>query len=207
MRDKNQDTQQAILNTAKQVFIDNGYAGTQMQAIADQAEVNKALIHYYFSSKQKLFEQVLKDLLQTLMLPLLDILEKPAPAKEKLKAFVNSYSDTLNANPHLPLFMLQQLSTNNTMIVSFFKSEIKTKLESFINEIRSDIGAGAKNLDPRQLFMNFTSMLAFPFVAKDIFKTLFNLSETEYTALIDERKTMLCQMIEDKIPTNSGDTP
>ena len=204
MKSNNTETEQAILDAAKQVFITKGYAGAQMQKIADLAGVNKALIHYYFRSKQKLFDHVLQNILKTIMKPLFVILQKPLSVADKLKDFINSYTDTLNDNPHIPLFMLHQLSTNKTMIVKFYNAEIKSKLEKFINEIITNSTATPETAatDPRQLFVSFISMLAFPFVAKDIFSALFNLSPEQYRKFTDERKNLLYQIVENNIHTS-----
>lgn len=60
-------TEQLILEAAKKVFIRKGMHGARMQEIADEAQINKALLHYYYRSKQQLFEAVL----YMLSLPLL----------------------------------------------------------------------------------------------------------------------------------------
>jgi AcrR family transcriptional regulator len=53
-----QDTQEAILDAAEAVFANNGFDGATTRAIAEAAGVNAALIHYYFRSKENLFEAV-----------------------------------------------------------------------------------------------------------------------------------------------------
>ena len=54
------DTENRILKAAKKIFIKNGLSGTRMQNIANEAKINKALLHYYFRSKEKLFDAVFK---------------------------------------------------------------------------------------------------------------------------------------------------
>jgi AcrR family transcriptional regulator len=46
-------TEKRILDAAKEVFITRGFDGARMQEIADIADINKALLHYYFRSKDK----------------------------------------------------------------------------------------------------------------------------------------------------------
>jgi AcrR family transcriptional regulator len=53
------ETKERILNAAKHVFAEKGFDGARMGAIARTAKANQALIHYYFESKEKLYEQVL----------------------------------------------------------------------------------------------------------------------------------------------------
>ena len=55
---KDQKTEERILEAAKTVFMRDGLYGARMQDIADTAGINKALLHYYFRNKEKLFDQV-----------------------------------------------------------------------------------------------------------------------------------------------------
>lgn len=56
-----ENAEQKILTAARNVFIRKGFAGARMQEIADEAGINKALLHYYFRSKEKLFEVIFKE--------------------------------------------------------------------------------------------------------------------------------------------------
>lgn len=199
MNTKDVDTENAILVAARQVFITNGFAGTHMQEIANLAGVNKSLVHYYFRNKQKLFDRVFQNLLNTLMMPLFSILQKQLPVVDKIKLFVNDYIDTLNDNPHIPLFMLHELSVNKPLVIKFFQNNAKFKLEHFIKEAIANTALGSQSIDPRQLFVNFISMLVFPFVGKDIFSELFTLTPEQYREFLNERKKMLCQLINSQL--------
>ena len=84
---KDNTTEQKIKEAAKKVFIKKGLSGARMQDIADQAGINKALLHYYFRSKEKLFEIIFDESVQVLMPQLNSILEKDAPVLEKIKGF------------------------------------------------------------------------------------------------------------------------
>ena len=59
-KEKDDSTEERILEAAKKVFIRNGMAGARMQDIADEAGINKALLHYYFRSKEKLFDEIFR---------------------------------------------------------------------------------------------------------------------------------------------------
>src|SRR5262245_51487236 len=55
---KDQPTEERIITAARKVFLSKGLAGARMQDIADEAGINKALLHYYFRSKEKLFDMI-----------------------------------------------------------------------------------------------------------------------------------------------------
>ncbi len=61
-----ENTEQKILNAAREEFINTGLKGARMQEIADRAGVNKALLHYYFRSKEKLYEAAIREVGETL---------------------------------------------------------------------------------------------------------------------------------------------
>ncbi|MEO1434911.1 MAG: helix-turn-helix domain-containing protein, partial [Bacteroidota bacterium] len=61
------ETENRILEIARSEFVKNGFSGTRMQAIADKAEINKAMLHYYFRSKEKLYREIFQDILNTMV--------------------------------------------------------------------------------------------------------------------------------------------
>ncbi len=52
------DTEEQILKAARKLFENKGFNGARMQEIADEAGINKSLLHYYFRSKEGLFDQI-----------------------------------------------------------------------------------------------------------------------------------------------------
>ncbi len=199
METKNQDTEQAILEAAKTVFTAKGYAGAQMQEIADVAGINKALVHYYFRKKQQLFDRVFKSVLETLVSPLLSILEKPMPAIDKIETFINAYTDTLKENPYFPLFMLHELSANRELVIKFFKEDVKYKVGGLIAELLMESNLASHSIDPRQMAVNFISMLLFPFVGRDLLSQVFNLSPDEYNDFLEDRKKILFDLVKERL--------
>lgn len=59
--EKNDNSRQKILDTAAALFAEKGYDGSRMDEIAERAQVNKALIYYYFKSKEKILEEILEN--------------------------------------------------------------------------------------------------------------------------------------------------
>ena len=103
-------TEQRILKAAQKVFSEKGMAGARMQEVADEAGINKALLHYYFRSKQQLFEGVFKDSAQRqfgCIWKSLDSCDSLFPA---IEAFVAAYLDRMIEEPSLPLFIANELN-------------------------------------------------------------------------------------------------
>uniref|UniRef100_UPI002600CD9D TetR/AcrR family transcriptional regulator n=1 Tax=uncultured Chitinophaga sp. TaxID=339340 RepID=UPI002600CD9D len=78
------NTEQLIIAAAKKIFFQKGLSGARMQDIADEAGINKAMLHYYYRSKDKLFDMVFQSAMGEMMVDIKAILEKDASLQEKL---------------------------------------------------------------------------------------------------------------------------
>src|SRR5690349_22190096 len=102
---KDKSTQDRILDAARKVFVRKGMAGARMQDIADEAGINKALLHYYFRSKEKLFEQIFKELSFQFLPRVNAIFESDGSLFEKIEMFCSEYISKMIENPFIPLFI------------------------------------------------------------------------------------------------------
>ena len=93
------NTESKIIESAKDVFVEKGFAGARMQEIADKAGVNKALLNYYFRSKDKLYEAVFKHVLGRFMRAFADAARDTETFRDFLKTFIYSYVDFEVNNP------------------------------------------------------------------------------------------------------------
>src|SRR5436190_24232698 len=103
------NTEELIKNTAREVFMQKGLDGARMQDIADKAGINKALLHYYFRSKDKLFEMIFMEEARKFMPRVATIMLSELTLFEKIEKFVGQYIDTLSQNPLLPIFILNEI--------------------------------------------------------------------------------------------------
>ena len=103
VKKKDQSTEERILASAKKIFVEKGMAGARMQDIADDAGINKAMLHYYFRSKEKLFEVIFKEAAARLFPTIASILNSDLPLFEKIRRFTNDYLEIVIENPFLDL--------------------------------------------------------------------------------------------------------
>ena len=131
-------TEQKILMAAEKIFIRDGMDGARMKDIAEEAGINKALLHYYFRSKENLFEKILQDKLMTFLPKVTSALQVKMSIRDKFEVLVDSYLGMLRENPKLPIFVLFSIYRNPaftqkmprdifTVLVAFFKKEIRNK--------------------------------------------------------------------------------
>jgi len=198
---KDQSTEERIMTAARKVFLAKGLAGARMQDIADEAGINKALLHYYFRNKQKLFEMIFMEAAQKLFPKINFIFESNMPLFEKIEYFADEYITVMVENPYLPSFVLNEINQDP---VSFFK-RLNEKFgfpdpALFLKQIEREIKKRTiKRINPVQLLMNMLSLCIFPFMAKPMFQLRMGLGETEFREFMNQRKKEVPRFIIDSI--------
>lgn len=199
--DKQQEnTEQKILTAARQVFIEKGLAGARMQDIADKAGINKALLHYYFRNKNKLFETVFHEAASK-FLPRISVLFQPGiPLFEKIRLFVETYIDLLIENPFIPLFILNEVQKNpQEHIIRLWGGELPP-VKEFHTQIEAEVKAGhIKPIHPFDLMLNMIAMCVFPFVGATMIKSVFSVSNEQFIEVMRQRKHSIPKFIIDSI--------
>jgi TetR/AcrR family transcriptional regulator len=193
---KELNTEQQILEGAKKVFIIKGFDGARMQEIADEAGINKALLHYYYRSKDKLFEAVFRESLGTFIPKLGELFNSDLDLCNKISSFVNIYVDMLLANPYLPMFILHEINRDPHRIIYIMKQS-GLKPDIFIKQIQNDIKKKKiKTITPLQLLVNMLSLCIFPFAGRPIIQSmLFNNNKKEYDKFLLEREKEITKFI------------
>lgn len=198
---KDQSTEQKILEAAKSIFLEQGLAGARMQDIADKAGINKALLHYYFRSKDKLFEMIFTEAAMRFIPRVSILFESDAPVFDKIRAFTHTYIDMLLENPYLPSFMLNEMNKQDT---GNFLEKIwggkRPPVEQFVAQIKKEVEQGIiKPVNPVHLVLNLVSMCIFPFAARPMVKLVWNVNDQQFRQLMEERKTVIANFMIDSI--------
>jgi len=203
MKKKDKNTEQVILQTARKIFIQKGLTGARMQDIADQAGFNKALVHYYFTSKDNLFNLVFEQEFSNLFSSLATIVASDLPLFEKIESIVSLDIERLSQFPGLPNFVLNEMSRNPDVLLKRLKRiPVEKVLIVFQKQINSEIKKGTiRKITAEQLFINIQSMCIFPFIARPMIKALMQMDEKTYMTMIQRRKTEVAQFIISAIKT------
>lgn len=195
-KEKPKNTEEEILEAAKNIFQTKGMMGARMQEIADKAGINKAMLHYYYRSKQLLFEAVFKNAFSLLAPQLNAILNDDSTVEEKIKNFTNNYISFIYKHPYLPNFVIQELNRNPGFIEKIQRSSAFPSLDKFNAEVQKEVEAGIlKPIDGKQLFVHIISLNIFPFVATPLIKGLLKLSDDNFKEMMEERKTEVSEFI------------
>ncbi|MDD5361696.1 MAG: TetR/AcrR family transcriptional regulator [Ignavibacteria bacterium] len=196
-------TEKQILSAAKRIFHVKGLDGARMQEIADEAGINKAMLHYYFRSKENLFEAIFNEDCVGFFAKLQELISVDLPLLAKIEYFVENYIDLLLKNSYIPAFILNEIHHNPERIKNVFIEKGIHPGNRFIEDIRSAISLGIINpIDPRQLIINIIALCIFPVVARPIVSTVLNFDDDSYTKFIESRKKEVSKFIINSIKIN-----
>ena len=197
MDPKKDSTEERILEAAKTVFIAKGMEGARMQEIADEAGINKSLLHYYFRNKETLFKAVFQNAVKDLMPAILTVITSEKPLLQKIEEFMALHIGFIHSNPLVPLFLISETMRNPNRVLDGFRTTVDPAMTSrFKEEIRRNVEAGTiRPIDPYQLIINMLSLSVFPSIARPILSGFFNLSDEEYDELLRKRKTNVSEFI------------
>lgn len=194
MKEKN--TESKILEAAKAVFIENGKDGTTMQAIADKAKINKALLHYYFRSKDKLFNVVIEETMHHFLPQIEETFLSEADFFDKIRKVVSDYITLLSENPFIPAFIMHEINRNPDGLFNILmKSGIRMDL--IFTTIQKELLNKTINIvSPQHFFINLLSLCIFPIAARPLMqRALFFNDKEAYEQFIEERKTLTAEFI------------
>ena len=194
-------SEERILSAARKVFTTKGMAGARMQDIADEAGINKAMLHYYFRDKDKLFGVVFLAEAQKFFPKINSIFNSDAPLFEKIENFVNEYIDEMQENPYLPWFVMNEINRDpDQFMYKVWGKNNLPKPAKFLEQIEKEIKNGTiKRFNPVHLLMNLLSMTIFPFVAKPMMTRNLHLSDLQFRKIMEERRKEIPKFIIDSI--------
>ena len=194
--EKDRSTEERILDAAKKVFISKGMSGARMQDIANEAGINKALLHYYFRSKDKLFEVIFLETVARFIPRVNEIMNSDLSWSEKIESFAVEYIEKVIANPFLPLFIMNEMHKQPDEFLKKMWGGDKPRLEKFVLQLQGAIEAKEiRPIDPAQLIMNLMSLCVFPFIGKPLLQMAAGINDKQFFALMEERKTHVPEFI------------
>ena len=189
------DTEQRIIVAAHAVFVRRGTAGARMQEIADEAGVNKALLHYYFRNKRRLAEAVFQQAIQRLFERVGGVVASAAPLDVKVPTLIALYLDQLSKSPFLPGYVLAELQQHPEralQLTASLRGRRVRLLATLDRQLKAEIRAGRmRRIPTRQFIVNLASLCIFPFAARPMLCAILSLDADGFTRFIEERKKTL----------------
>ena len=137
-------SEQKILDAARQVFMKNGLEKTKMQDIADTAGISRTALNYYFRTKENLFQRLVDQLFDTIVPAIEDVVMSDIPIMEKITSFVDIYETQLQNNDFIPSFVIVEVQRNPKSIFDFINksSRIQAYIKMMGNTVKKEMKAG-----------------------------------------------------------------
>jgi AcrR family transcriptional regulator len=195
---KDESTKATILDAAKEVFMQKGYTGTRTQEIADKAGINKAMLHYYYGNKEKLFRVILTEAIQLIAPMIIRSLSSDKDVRGKLEDLVTNHIAILLDRPHLPMFVMHELSQNQGKFITEMVAgeQIQPVMLGFFQQVVEEGEAGIiRKVNPIHLLINVMSMTVFPFVMRPIISSIAQLPVIGYRTVLEERAAQTIEFV------------
>jgi TetR/AcrR family transcriptional regulator len=183
------DTENRILQAAKKVFIKNGLSGTRMQNIANEAGINKALLHYYFRSKEKLFDAVFKYAFFKFVPKVEEVINSEKSLFEKIELMADQYISVLMKNQFIPLFVLHEINRNPKRLYELIQ-QVGINPGKMVEQIKQEVKKGnIIDISPVQLIVNLLALCVFPIAARPLLqRVFFENNKKLYKQFLDSRR-------------------
>ena len=197
MAENDKQTEEKIFEAATDVFVDKGMDGARMQDIASHAGINKALLHYYFRTKDQLFNAVFEMIARKILKKFAPVFDENLSLEEKIRFFFKEHITFLQENPKLPGFILNEINRNPNRIKKLLKNIDFDKLwqklyEQHKNELEN---YNITEASMPQLMISIAAISVFPFAARGIIEGILDKLGIDFNKYIEERKEFAAEFV------------
>ena len=165
-----QSKEQQILAAAEQEFLTKGYDGARTTSMAQAAGVTHAMLHYYFRTKEQLFERIVDEKFETMSHSMFAIMGDPSlPIVERIKGGIEAHFDFIAANPLLPRFVINEIISRPERYKLLYK-RVGAVIDNVYCGLQFEIDRSAERgeiewVDVKMLFVSILSLNIFTFLA------------------------------------------
>ncbi len=193
---KDQATEELIKEKAKILFFQKGFLDATTQEIADEAKVNRALIHYYFRSKEQLMDVILEEVVRRKRARVTAILTSKLSFREKIAVYIDTIVDQGLQFPYLENFIISETARDPER-ANLLCSPARTKSADLIREEHAhEVKKGKLGAMTAEHFMvNLSAMCNYPLLAKSILKSIHGMTDQSYRKFLQDRKKIIYQAI------------
>jgi AcrR family transcriptional regulator len=201
MTENDKQTEEKIFDSATDVFIEKGMDGARMQDIANHAGINKALLHYYYRTKDRLFNAVFEKIAGNMFAKFSPVFDTNLSLEDKIRFFFREHIAFMQKNPRLPAFLLNEFHRNPERIRKLIQNidinKLWTTLEAQHKEELKRYNITKENIP--QFMTTVAGMSVFPFVAKPVIAGLMGKMGYNFDNYIEERKEYAADFVIDAL--------
>jgi TetR/AcrR family transcriptional regulator len=190
-------TEELIIETAKNVFFKQGNIHATTQDIADAAGINRALIHYYFRSREKLFDVVFMEAQKTLLHKMDKVLATDELFSKKVENFIDVFIEESLEYPYLENFIISEINRSKKDAgISVSKDIANSVLKKFSNEVLIEIKKDTLKVStPLEFMINLLSLCSFAIIARPMIQYAFDIDDEQYKSFMKDRKRQILKMV------------
>jgi len=199
------DTEQKIMQAAREIFLEKGKDGARMQEIADRAGINKALLHYYFRSKDRLFTQVFLIEIKSMFGTIFESISTETDFHTFLDKFIRTYLTTISPRRNLLQFVLWESEKIKIKFTQSILEESKRRgfrENPLIDLTRKAVSAKQiKDVDAINFVLSLLGMCIFPLIAAPVVEKMFHNLKINSPAFLNKRAGEILDLIWNGIGT------
>lgn len=188
-----QDTETRILEAAEREFLTKGFAGARTTSIAEAAGVTHAMFHYYFRTKEKLFDRIITEKISLLRNVVLEsVCGADMSLEDKIRNAIERHLDFIAANPDLPRFLVGEVF-NSPDRTAILLDKVKAYAPAMLEELQRQIDEAAakgifRRVDARMLIIDITSLNIFSFMVSPLINAVLGGPIVGSEDFVEQRK-------------------
>lgn len=197
MAEDDRQTEERIFEAATEVFVARGMDGARMQDIANHAGINKALLHYYYRSKDRLFNAVFEKIAGKLFMKFAPVFDQNLSLEDKIRFFFKEHISFLQENPGLPAFILNEINRNPARMRKLLSNIDLNRFWQMLEDQHKD-DFGKYNITKEsipQIMTTIASISVFPFAARGILEVIFEKLDVDFDEYLEERKKFAAEFV------------
>jgi TetR/AcrR family transcriptional regulator len=197
MTENDKLTEDKIFEAATEVFVEKGMDGARMQDIANHAGINKALLHYYYRTKEKLFTAVFEMIARKMFKKFAPVFDENLSLEDKIRFFFKEHISFLQENPGLPGFILNEVNRHPERIKKILSNIDFDNLWLRLYEQHKEEFKKYKITQAAlpQLMISMAGISVFPFAAKGIIEGILGKVNVSFNDFIEERKEFAADFV------------
>jgi len=189
-------TRDRLLDIASEVFHQKGLSGARMQEIADAAGINKAMLHYYFKSKEQLFDTVFQQALGQFLSGIAQALTSDAPLRQKVEQYVTYTTEALLHKPAVAAFIAHELQQHPERLATRFADQSLINLDNLRQQLLTTGQPRFQATNTAEhFFADMVALCVYPVLAQPLLRRLMQHTESQYQAFLRERQAHITQIL------------
>lgn len=189
-------TEKLIKEKAKKLFFQKGFLDATTQEIADEAGVNRALIHYYFRSRDQMLDILLEETITEKKERVTRILSSDLPFKQKIARYINAVVDHGLEYPYLENFIVSETARHPDKVKNLCARNPSKSTDLIREQLEQEIKKKKlAPISPEHFMVNLVALCNYPIVSKSILKTVHGMTDATYKKFLTERKKVIFSTI------------